>query len=199
MPQITLLIFPLSVIISSLGNSHNNFSPWIHIHSVIHISHQKYIKSWNLTRKHRCESPTSNRSSTRAPLLLLLHHVFGPSCKSQVYLINFPHSRICFIITISTTNKSFFQSFLSALCFSHFTHYYCRSLSNPSYHSFLYIWTITVQLLLSRFWIVTVWPLLRFLTISGVIELRFKQNLWLWKGKTWGYKFYVLRRTQFCL
>jgi len=185
--------------ISSLGNSHNNFSPWIYIHSVIHISHKKYIKSWNLTRKHRCESPTCNRSSTRAPLLLLLHHVCGPSCKSQVYLINFPHSRISFIITISTTNKSFFQSFLSTLCFSHFTHYYCRSLSNPSYHSFLYIWTITVQLLLPRFWIVTVWPLLRFLTISGVIELRFNWNLWGWKGKTWGYKFYVWRRTQFCL
>ena len=117
MPQITLLIFPLSVIISSLSNSHNNFSPWIHIHSVLHISHQKYIKSWNLTRKYRCESPTCNRSSTRAPMLLLLHHVCGPSCKSQVYLINFPHSRICFIITISTTNKSFFQSFLSTLCF----------------------------------------------------------------------------------
>jgi len=151
MPQITLLIFPLSVIISSLGNSHNNFSPWIHIHTVIHISHQKYIKSWKLTRKHRCESPTCNGSSTRALLLLLLHHVCGPSCKSQVYLINFPHSRICFIITISTTNKSFFQSFLSTLCFSHFTHYYCRSLSNPSYHSFLYILmicsTVTVSFL----------------------------------------------------
>jgi hypothetical protein len=117
MPQITLLIFPLLVRISSLGNSHNNFSPWIHIHSVIHISYQKYIKSWNLTRKHRCESPTCNRSSTLAPLLLLLHHVCGPSCKSQVYLINFPHSRKCFIITISTTNKSFFQSFLSTFFF----------------------------------------------------------------------------------
>jgi len=152
MPQITLLIFPLSVIISSLGNSHNNFSPWIHIHLIIHISHQKYIKSWNLTRKHRCESLTCNRSSTRAPLLLLLHNIYGPSCKSQVYLINFPHSRICFIITISTTNKSLFQSFLSTLCFSHFTHYYCRSLSNPSYHSFfLYLdyhcSTITVSFL----------------------------------------------------
>jgi len=59
-------------------------------------------------------------------------------------------------------------------------------------------WTITVQLLLSPFWTVTVWPLLRLLTISGVIELRFKQNLWHWKSKTWGYKFYVLRGTQFC-
>jgi hypothetical protein len=112
MPQITLLIFHLSAIISSLGNSHNNFSPWIHIHSLIHISHQWYIKSWNLTRKHRCESPTCNRSSTRAPLLLLLHHACGPSCKQQVYLINFPHSRVCFIRTISTTNKSFFSHFL---------------------------------------------------------------------------------------
>ena len=54
--------------------------------------------------------------------------------------------------------------------------------------------TVTVH-----FWTVTVWPLLRFLTISGVIELWFKRNLWHWKGKTWGYKFYVLGRTQFCL
>jgi len=132
-------------------------------------------------------------------VFFLLHHACGPSCKSQVYLINFPHSRICFIITISTTNKSFFQSFLSTLCFSHFTHYYCRSLSNPSYHSFLYIWTVTVQLLLPRFWTVTVWPLLIFLTISRVIELWFKKILCHWKDKTWGYKFYDLRKTQFCL
>jgi hypothetical protein len=81
-----------------------------------------YIKSWNLTRRYRCDSPTCNKSSTRAPLLLLLHNACGPSCKSQVLLINFPHSRICFIITILTTNKSFFQSFLNILCFSHFTH-----------------------------------------------------------------------------
>jgi len=49
----------------------------------------------------------------------------------------------------------------------------------------------TLWLLLSVFWTVTVWPLLRFLTISGVIELRFKRNLCRWKDKTWGYKFYV--------
>jgi hypothetical protein len=42
-----------------------------------------------------------------------------------------------------------------------------------------------------HFWTVTVWPLLRFLTISGDIELRFKWNSWRWKGKTWGYKFYI--------
>jgi len=142
-----------------------------------------------------CDSPTCNRSSTHAPLLLLLHHAYGPSCKSQVYLINSPHSRICFIITISITNKSFFQSFLSTLYFSHFTHYCCRSLSNLSYHSFLYIWIVTVQLLLPCFLIVIIWPLFRFLTIYGVIELRFKRNLCCWKAKTWGYKFYDLRRT----
>ena len=33
--------------------------------------------------------------------------------QSQTHLINFPHSRICFIIIISIANKSFFQSFLS--------------------------------------------------------------------------------------
>jgi len=66
-------------------------------------------------------------------------------------------------------------------------------------HSLTNTWTVTVQLLQSRFWTVTVWPLLRFLTISGVIELRFKLNLWRWKGKIWGHKFYVVRRTQFCL
>jgi hypothetical protein len=51
----------------------------------------------------------------------------------------------------------------------------------------------TLGLLLSVFffWTVTVWPLLRFLTISRVIELRFKWNLSCWKDKTWGYKFYV--------
>jgi len=81
-----------------------------------------YIKSWNLTRRYRFDSPTCNRSSTRAPLLLLLHHACGPSYKSQVHLKKISHSRICFIITISTTNKSFFQSFLNILCFSHFTH-----------------------------------------------------------------------------
>ena len=39
--------------------------------------------------------------------------------------------------------------------------------------------TVTVH-----FRTVTVRPLLRFLTISGVIELRFNRNLWRWKGKT---------------
>jgi len=43
----------------------------------------------------------------------------------------------------------------------------------------------TLGLLLSVFLTVTVWPLLRFLTISGVIELRFKRNLCRWKDKTW--------------
>ena len=33
--------------------------------------------------------------------------------QSQTHLKNFPHSRICFIIIISITNKSIFQSFLS--------------------------------------------------------------------------------------
>jgi hypothetical protein len=56
--------------------------------------------------RYKCDSPTYNNSSTHAPQLLLLHHACGPSCKSHVHLIDFPHSRICFIITISTTNKS---------------------------------------------------------------------------------------------
>ena len=59
-------------------------------------------------------------------------------------------------------------------------------------------WTVTVkilncyclifELLLSRHWTVTVRPLLRFLTISRVIELRCKQDWSRWKTKTWGYK-----------
>jgi microcystin-dependent protein len=92
-----------------------------HTFSNSHFTSVIYIKSWNLSTRYMCNSPTCNRSSTRAPLLLLLHHTCGPSCQSQVHLINFPHSRICFIITISTTNKSFFQSFLNILHFSHFT------------------------------------------------------------------------------
>jgi hypothetical protein len=67
-----------------------------------------------------------------------------------------------------------------------------KSLINK--HLDRYCPTVTVH-----FWTVTVWPLLIFLTISGIIELRFKRNSWHWKGKTWGYKFYALRRTQFCL
>jgi len=47
-------------------------------------------------------------------------------------------------------------------------------------------------------WIVTVWPLLRFLTISGVIELHFKRVWSRWKSKTWGYKLYEGRITEFC-
>jgi hypothetical protein len=93
-----------------------------HTFSNSHFTLGIYIKSWNLTRKYMCDSPTYNRSFTRAPLLLLLHHTCGLSCKSQVHLINFPHSMICFIITISIANKSFFQSFLNILHFSHFTH-----------------------------------------------------------------------------
>jgi hypothetical protein len=58
-------------------------------------------------------------------------------------------------------------------------------------------WTVTVQLLLLRNWIVIVRPLLRFLTISRVIELCFKRNWFHWKAKTWGYKSSVGMRTQF--
>jgi len=42
----------------------------------------------------------------------------------------------------------------------------------------------TLGLLLSVFLTVTVLPLLRFLTISGVIELRFNRNLCRWKDIT---------------
>jgi hypothetical protein len=61
---------------------------------------------------------------------------------------------------------------------------YSKSLINK--HLDFYFQTVTVH-----FWTVTVCPHLRFLSIYGVIGLRFKQNLWRWKGKTWGYKFYV--------
>ena len=49
-----------------------------HIFSNSHFTSVIYVKSWNLTRRYRCDSPTCNRSSTRAPLLLL-HHACGPS------------------------------------------------------------------------------------------------------------------------
>jgi hypothetical protein len=61
------------------------------------------------------------------------------------------------------------------------------------------IWTVIVQLLLSCFWTVTVQPLLKFLTISWVIELYFKRGWPRWKAKTRGYKFSEGRRTQFIL
>jgi hypothetical protein len=50
-------------------------------------------------------------------------------------------------------------------------------------------WTITVQLLLSWHWIVIIRCLLRFLTISRVIDLHLKQDWFLRKAKTRGYKF----------
>jgi hypothetical protein len=59
------------------------------------------------------------------------------------------------------------------------------------------IWTVTVQLLQYCFWTVTVWTLLRFWTISRVIEFFFKRGWSRWKAKTWGYKFFEGRRTQF--
>ena len=49
------------------------------------------------------------------------------------------------------------------------------------------------------FWTVTVWPLLIYLTISRVIELRFKWDQSHWKAKTWGYKFFMEWRTRFCI
>jgi len=60
-------------------------------------------------------------------------------------------------------------------------------------------WTVIVQLLLSRHWTVTVWTLIRFFTISRVLELHFKWDWFRWKAKTRGYKFSKGRRTQFCL
>jgi hypothetical protein len=69
--------------------------------------------------------------------------------------------------------------------------------------SFLYLYLncfcLNFKLSLSRHWTITVRPLLRFLTISRVIELFFKQDWYRWKAKTWGYKFSEWRRTQLCL
>jgi hypothetical protein len=64
---------------------------------------------------------------------------------------------------------------------------------------YLNCFCLNPELSLSRHWTVTVQPLLRFLTISRVIELCFKRDWSRWKAKTWGYKFSVGRRTQFCL
>ena len=41
-------------------------------------------------------------------------------------------------------------------------------------------------------------PLLRFVTISGVLGFHFKQGWSRMKAKTWGYKSNERRRTQFC-
>jgi len=46
---------------------------------------------------------------------------------------------------------------------------------------------------------VAVWTLIRFLTISRVLELHFKWDWSRWKAKTRGYKFSERRRIQFCL
>jgi hypothetical protein len=59
---------------------------------------------------------------------------------------------------------------------------YSKSLINKNFDCYCPTFTV-------NFWTVTVWPLLKFLTISGVIELQFKRNLWRWKGKTCSYKF----------
>jgi hypothetical protein len=126
-----------------------------------------------LTRKYRCGSPTCNRSPTSAPLLLLLlHHAYGPSCESQVYLIIFPHSRICFIITISTA---------ISLSFNHFFIFYvflitpinivvlCPTIVIIPFFIFELLLfksqTVTVQLLLSRRWTIIVQLLLSWTVI----------------------------------
>jgi hypothetical protein len=146
-----------------------------------------------LTRKYRCDSPTFNRSSTRAPLLLL-HHACGPSGNSQVFLINFSHPRICFIIP--------YQQPIS-LSFCHFLIFYVFLISPinivilcptiviiPFIYIYIYIYIyinrfcLNPELLLSRYWTVTLRLLLRFLTISRVIELRFKRDYSCWKAKT---------------
>jgi hypothetical protein len=63
-------------------------------------------------------------------------------------------------------------------------------------HSSTTIWTVTVHLLLSCFWTVTVWPLIRFFAMTRVIELCFKRRWLRWKAKTRGYKFFEGRRTK---
>jgi hypothetical protein len=68
------------------------------------------------------------------------------------------------------------------------------------------VWTVTIQWLLSNHCClnyycptVIVWTLIRFLTISRVLELYFKWDWSHWKAKTRGYKFSKGRKTQFCL
>ena len=78
--------------------------------------------------------------------------------KSQAYLLNFSHSGIYFIIIISTTNMSFFQSFsfFFSLYFMFFSlHLLILSIFVPPQLSFLFLYlncycfksrTVTVQL-----------------------------------------------------
>jgi len=68
------------------------------------------------------------------------------------------------------------------------------------------VWTVDVQLLLLELLLsncccrtFAVWTLIRFLTISRVLELHFKWDWSRWKAKTRGYKFSKERRTRFCL
>jgi len=127
--------------------------------------------------------------------------------QSQAYLVNFSYSRIHFIITISTVNRSFFQPFISL-----YFDCYCLSLklllfwtvplSNCYYFELLLFWTVTLlncysfeSLLYTE---VAFRPPLRFLTLSRVLWLCFKQGLSRWKAKTRGYKSSEVRRTKFC-
>jgi hypothetical protein len=73
------------------------------------------------------------------------------------------------------------------------------------------VWIVVVQpllfepLLSNRYCLncccptIAVWTLIRFLTISKVLELHFKLDWYRWKAKTRGYKFSEGRRTQFYL
>jgi hypothetical protein len=107
-------------------------------------------------------------------------------------LISDPYSRIHFILTILTTNtcisfKYFFLHILCSLISSIYIIIFCSTM--------VIILFFIFKLLLFKSRTVIVWPLLIFLTISRVIELRFKWDWSRWKAKTRGYKFSEWRRT----
>jgi hypothetical protein len=78
---------------------------------------------------------------------------------------------------------------------------YCYCLTLNCYCPTVVVQPLLLELLLSNDWCptVAVWTLIRFLTISRVLELHFKWDWSRWKAKTRGYKFSKGRRTQLCL
>jgi hypothetical protein len=127
--------------------------------------------------------------------------------QSQAYLINFSHSRTHFIITILIANRSFFQPFLSLYLDCYYLNlklllfWTVTFLNCYSFELFLFR-TITIlncysfeSLLYAE---VAFWHPFRFLTLSIVLWIRFKQGLSRWKAKTRAYKSSEVRRTKFC-
>jgi hypothetical protein len=139
-----------------------------------------------------------------ATMVIILFFIFDLLLYWTVIILNcYCIKRYCFCFwTVIVLNCYYIELLLFLFLNCYYIElllFWTVTILNCYYFESLLSWTVIVfvfeSLLSSE---VTFRPLLRFLTISRVLELFFKRGWSRWKAKTLGYKSSEGRRTQFC-